>query len=205
MARATLAAGGSLVFGGHPSISPLVATVAVEYLDRKRLREGFAPECIRIYQAEAYRGFAPDATLALLRMSHVYIRWTEAKAGERFSLDLPKDRPRCPQSLAEMRRLMIEESRPDALVCIGGMEGVEDEFKAFDVWRRQQNSLRPIYLIAGSGGATEILSKEPQENVRVIDQDILSRLAKIRTHAPRLGITPYPLIMQALVAELITK
>jgi hypothetical protein len=101
-----------------------------------------------------------------------------------------------------MRRLMIEESMPNALVCIGGMEGVEEEFKAFDAWRRKQNSLRSIYLIAASGGATALLSNEPGDNIRVIDREILGQLSKVRQHAARPGITPYPLIMQVLIQEL---
>lgn len=203
MVRATLSAGGSMVFGGHPSISPLVATVATEYFGPTSREKGFAPEHIRVYQSVAFRGSLPDETLSLLRLGHVYIRWTAAIAGERFSSDLPEDQPFCPQSLTEMRRLMIEESRPDALVCIGGMEGVEKEFEAFDAWRRTHSSPRPVYVIAATGGAAELLARAGEGRVKVIDREIQGRLSKLRTQPRREGVTPYPLIMQTLIGELL--
>src|SRR5580698_2066592 len=56
LARAVFAEGGRLVFGAHPSISPLVASVASEY------RLAGSPDEIRpviVYQSEAFTEVLP--------------------------------------------------------------------------------------------------------------------------------------------------
>src|SRR4051794_31938323 len=54
LARAVFSEGGRLLFGGHPSISPLVATVAGEYRETGFAeRRGEAPPApVLIYQSE---------------------------------------------------------------------------------------------------------------------------------------------------------
>src|SRR5215475_14156218 len=61
LARAVFSEGGTLVFGGHPAISPLVAMVAGEY--RQPLyaesREERLAAPIRIFQSRAFEGSLP--------------------------------------------------------------------------------------------------------------------------------------------------
>ncbi|MCP4546707.1 MAG: hypothetical protein GY835_09620 [bacterium] len=61
--------------------------------------------------------------------------WTEAVDGERFDATVKGQVP-CPKSLARVRRQMITETRPVAMACIGGMEGIVHEAQ---LW----NELRP--------------------------------------------------------------
>src|SRR5438045_3972849 len=62
VARAVISADGRLVFGGHPSVSPLVLMIANEYA---RCRQGFqkdAPPRILVYQSAVFDSHIPPAT-----------------------------------------------------------------------------------------------------------------------------------------------
>jgi hypothetical protein len=212
LARAVFTEGGVLVFGGHPAISPLVAMVAGEYI-RPRFVEGQGEEVqtpIQIYQSRAFEGHLPDETLMMFRAGYATLHWTEAVDGERFDPDAPRDRPRCPGSLHHMRERMIGETAPEAMVCIGGMEGVEQEVEIFRELRRGE----PIYVFGETGGASALLAR--REGLRVIDREVLGRLEPLRRAQEQLDRetlrapgeperppVPYPLIAQMLVEELI--
>lgn len=212
LARAVFAEGGTLVFGGHPAISPLVAMVAGEYI-RPRFVEGVGEEVstpIHIYQSRAFEGYLPDETLMMFRAGYATLHWTEAMDGERFDPEAPRDQPFCPKSLRHMREQMIEETAPIAMVCIGGMEGVEREAEIF----RELRQGAPIYVFGGTGGAAALLAEEREDGLlRIIDREVLERLAPLRrsreleagpAHGePERPPVPYPLIAQMLVGELI--
>jgi hypothetical protein len=201
LARAVFSEGGTLVFGGHPAISPLVAMVAGEYL-RPRAGAGTArgEPPIHIYQSRIFEGHLPQETPAMFRAGYARLHWTEAVDGERYDPDLPRDRPRYPASLRHMRETMIGESRPAAMVCIGGMEGVEQEVEIFARLR----PAAPIYTFAETGGAAALLAEARAGSVRAIDREVLARLAEVRGRpvASATSVVPYPLIAQRLVAEL---
>lgn len=100
--RAVFEADGRLVFGGHPTISPLVLLVAREYGRR---------DAVDIYQTRSYEDIVPEETKRLAK-GYGALHWTD-NVGE--------------ESLALMRETMLRD-RPRAGVFIGGMEGVVDEF-----------------------------------------------------------------------------
>jgi hypothetical protein len=225
LARAVFAAGGRLVFGGHPAISPLVAMVAGEYI-RPRLVDGHpdpAEVPIIIYQSRAFEGSLPEDTLMMFRASYAALVWTEAVGGER--LDPRGPRPFCPLSLRHMRERMLRETNPAAMVCIGGMEGVEEELAVF----RELRDRAPIYLFGETGGAAALLGDQVQARdprwvhelrytpptLRVIDREVLAALEQRRHEAglrpaapfatadePAVPAVPFPLIAQLLVEEL---
>jgi hypothetical protein len=118
---------GTLVFGGHPAISPLILMVA-QRLDAVRR--------VRIYQSKYFSSVVPRESIAF-----PHIVWTSA-AGE--------DRE---QSLLVMREKMIRERRFSAGVFIGGMEGVEREYEVFT----KTHPNVPTYPIASTGAAARIL------------------------------------------------
>src|ERR1051326_4399648 len=76
LARAVFARGGRLLFGGHPSVSFLISSVAGEY---------FEPDPSRLirpvitFQSELFRPFLPDETWLLYRMGWSSIEWTPAR------------------------------------------------------------------------------------------------------------------------------
>lgn len=212
LARAVFTERGTLVFGGHPAISPLVAMVAGEYIT-PRYVEGQGEEVetpIQIYQSRAFQGYLPDETLMMFRAGYATLHWTEAVDGERFDPVTSRERPFSPRSLQYMRERMVRETAPIAMVCIGGMEGVEREVEIFREIRRGA----PIYVFGETGGAAALLAREHRnESFRVIDREALERLEPLRRSReretaeapsePERPVTPYPLIAQMLVEELI--
>ncbi len=223
LTRAVVSAGATLIYGGHPSISRLIAQVAGEYVQplpvEREAGEGEKADSesgrgrpVQIYQSEAFRGHVPDETWSLQRIGWAQIHWVEAVDGERFDPEQAGSEPPCPNSLARMREKMFHDTSPDALVCIGGMEGVVQEFDLF----LKMIPASPVFLIASTGGAATLLAKEPQDRVQVFDERVMSHIRELREkhEAERaetyevqseeekyLNIVPYPLIMQMLVDE----
>ncbi|MFG1384336.1 SLOG domain-containing protein [Xanthobacter versatilis] len=219
LARAIFARGGRLVFGGHPTISPLVAMVAGEYRKPRRAESGeeSAPASVVIYQSEAFREHVEEATLLIYTLESTRIEWVPAIGDERFDPKLPRGQPQCPLSLEAMRRRMLTETEPHAMVCIGGMEGVLKEAELFN----ELYPGHPIYVLEATGGAAAELAATGGSRVKVVDVELLDDLARRRADAPpprgsddspfpvpkRVGeeegpVIPYPLIFQTLVAQL---
>ncbi len=207
LSRAVFAAGGTLVFGGHPAISPLVAMVAGEYLAPFRAEAGERqqerpPVPIEIYQSRAFEGFLPDETLMMFRLGYANLHWIAAVDGERYDPKAPRDQPPCPKSMEEMRQRMIGEMQPVAMVAIGGMQGIFDELRIF----KQHRQGSPIYLLASTSGAAALLAGRREPGVRAIDTEVLSSLQgheELRSREGERPVIPYPLIVQVLVHELI--
>lgn len=126
---ATVLSEGQLVFGGHPAISPMVLMVA------QRLR---ATRRVHIYQSKFFRSVVPRESLAF---SH--ITWTPV---------VRRDRD---ESLLAMRKKMISSQSFSAGVFIGGMEGVEEEFRLFV----EIHPGVPTFPIASTGAAAQVLFK----------------------------------------------
>jgi hypothetical protein len=145
IARAVFARGGRLLFGGHPSVSPLVSAVAGEYFPADPARPP-AERPVLTFQSEQFRGpLMPDATWELHRFGWTSIEWTP-KAGDRR------------ESLRVMRDRMLGGPMPVAMFAVGGMEGVVDEALLF----LTQRSLRGapasrVYVLPSGGGAAALL------------------------------------------------
>jgi hypothetical protein len=107
MVAAVFAADGRLVFGGHPTITPLVLRMAADHGARN---------AVVVYQSEDFRDSITEPTRALEQSGVGTIVFTRRGAG-------------LPQSLELMRRAMIE-GNPDlaGAVFVGGMEGITDEY-----------------------------------------------------------------------------
>jgi hypothetical protein len=202
LARTVFSEGGRLAFGGHPSISPLVAMVAGEYRaagsDPKR-----EPPVV-IYRSHAFDGYVPRDTMMMFEAGLAREVWVDAVDGEKFDPSGPRDSPPCPLSVLEMRVRMIKESHPQAMVCIGGMEGVLREAELF----AQIGQGRPIFALARTGGAAGLLQGWSRDRaaafeVTEIDREVLAGVAAKREgrgFAPaESDITPYPLVMEAIV------
>ncbi len=133
LTRAIIGRNGKIVFGGHPSITPLVGMVAYEYLDFTEVEgpSSFEPNFkLEIYQSEAFRGFLPDTTWQLFKSELAEINWVEAVDRERYNPEINK--PQCTKSLTLMRENMIKNSNPAAMIIVGGMQGVVEEALLFD-------------------------------------------------------------------------
>src|SRR5262245_32307148 len=148
-----------LVFGGHPAISPLIARVARDLDLFKR---------VVIYQSEAYRDVIPPDSLAFDRLV-----WTKPHHDKKASLE-------------EMRQQMLSGRTFRAGIFIGGMEGVEEEWKLF----RERHQHAPAYPIASTGGAALILFERERRDVDERFANDLSREWVYGALFPRLLARP---------------
>ena len=120
-----------LIWGGHPSITPLITLV----LDRYGLKMS---DRVTLYQSYEFKKFFPPEN---------------KDVGRREYTDKKENRA---ASLLEMRQHMLGDHDYAAAVFIGGMEGVEDEYALF----RQYHPAAPCYPIASTGAAARILFDE---------------------------------------------
>ena len=194
VARAVFAHGGRLLFGGHPSVSPLIASVAGEYFPAdpgRRLRP------VVTFQSQFFPQEAlPNETWELYRMGWTSIIWTpkEARQGN-TSLDL---------SLETMRRYMLLDSSldysspvgnppapwkvlieqlqlmpPKAMVAIGGMEGVADEAAMFLDFQPQA----PVCSFTSTAGAAARLFENRESFEKRLWPDVKpDELEEVRVH-----------------------
>lgn len=124
----------TLVFGGHPAITPIVRSVAENY-DRQN-PGAEAMDRVRVYQSKFFEKFYLDD----LKKFRDIVE-TPAKGGRETSLDF-------------MRHKMVDDRPISAAFFIGGMEGVEDEY------RIAGQKHPPIHLIpiASTGAAAQMLA-----------------------------------------------
>ena len=121
-----------------------------------------------MYQSEVWKEYWAEASERLARHPLVRVEWTERAPGETIDLSI-KDRPQAPNSMEIMRKTMIGQTSPVAMIAIGGMKGVLDEARIFAGVRPG----KPIYSLATTGGAAAILPRreEYHRRVRVADSE----------------------------------
>jgi len=116
---------GELVFGGHPAISPLVehASRDLRCIDR-----------VHIFQSEFFRHLVPEEARKFPNL-----HWTQGMETRE-------------RSLSEMRERMASFRAYDAMVIVGGMDGIEEEISIF----KRMHPRAPVYPIASTGGAAYV-------------------------------------------------
>jgi hypothetical protein len=176
--RGVLTGRGRLVFGGHPTISPLVLMVAAEHSTRD-------PSRVMIYQSRLFASLVTDETLRLEREGYATIRWTGAVPGDPPELGLERL-----ASLEVMRIAMLHEVKPVAAFFVGGKEeGTTLEY----VLARHLLPGSPIFCVAGPGGAAAGFSSVGDLPVSLAESLCTSRLypavvdASLRLVAKRPG------------------
>lgn len=117
-----------LIWGGHPSITALIAHV-LNHSDKE------ANEHVTLYQSKYFEKFFP---LENESVAHIIV-----------TPDLA-DRD---ASLEEMRMRMFKDNHFDAAFFIGGMEGVELEYKMFTYIHPESK----VFPIASTGAAAKII------------------------------------------------
>ena len=117
-----------LIWGGHPSITPLITLV----LDRYGLKMS---DRVILYQSREFEDFFPPENEDI---------------GIRVITDKKENRD---ASLLLMRQMMIGNHEYEAAVFIGGMEGVLDEYARF----RAQHPKVACLPIASTGAAARML------------------------------------------------
>ena len=134
LVRAIFLSGGRLVFGGHPTITPLVLLIGVELEAAGR---------VDIFQSRWFEDQVTPETQRLVESGVGELHWTD----RRESLD---------ESLHVMRDEMLMSTSPVAAVFVGGMSGIEEEFRAFG----DAHPSVPRLALMGPGGAAARLPIE---------------------------------------------
>lgn len=136
--RAVLTATGRIVCAAHPTVAPLLLSVAGAFPLEERKRP-----LVLIYQSSLFSEVLVSETRQMEERPGLgEIRWTDAGPGDHVEGDRSR-------SLAIMRQAMLRESDPAAALFIGGMEGILQEFDLF----REFYPGRPVYPVARPGGA----------------------------------------------------
>lgn len=178
--NAVFTANGRLVFGGHPTISPLALHQATMlFVERDKERD---KERVRIYQSLLFKDQYTEDALEIAASNFGQMIETQLVTGE----DGTQTRA---LSLREMRTRMLQESKPVAAVFVGGMEGVEDEFRLC----AELFPAMPRYLVAAPGGAAALLAKDHA----LAPPDSSDQLRKALANA-----YPYPFVMKLLVEDI---
>ena len=146
--RAVLVRNGRLLFGGHPTITPLVLMVASELDGKGR---------VDVFQSKWFERQITDETHALVDAGYGTIHWTQP----------------CPTREDSLQAMRAEMLRSDpalvAGVFVGGMEGIEDEYRQF----REFQPGVPRISIQGPGGAAARL---PLDEAReILGKHVTSR------------------------------
>ena len=119
-----------LIWGGHPAITPMVASVA------NSLHVDYG-EWTKLYQSRFFRGSYPDENVRFPE-----IEFIDAIAGDREA------------SLRAMRAAMFTDNDFDCAIFIGGMKGVADEFELLQTFQPEAK----CFPILSTGGATALLA-----------------------------------------------
>ena len=129
--RAILGSNGRLVFGGHPTITPVVLMIA---------RELRVKDSVFVFQSAWFRDQSLPEINEIEREQLGSVEWIR-QADERGD------------SLRIMREEMLGSRRYDGALFIGGMEGISDEYNLLK--RHSPNT--PCIPVAGPGGAAAAL------------------------------------------------
>jgi hypothetical protein len=158
IARAVFARGGRLLFGGHPSVSPLIADIAGEYYPvdaRRTIRP------IVTVQSEFFKDRLPEKTWDLYTMGWSAIEWTPAGQDREDSLTILREAMLGMNGWGRAIAKHNELSPPVAMFAVGGMEGVRDEAAMF-----LQASTNPSVFLLKTPGACAAILTEPSDTWR---------------------------------------
>lgn len=140
-----------LIWGGHPSITPLIAQV-LRHFGKE------ANNHVSLYQSSFFERMFP---LENESVAHI-IKTMDMGSREK--------------SLLEMRTRMILDNQFVAAFFIGGMEGVEDEYKMFTSYHKNAK----VFPIASTGAAAKLIYEASPEtfDARLLTELTYSSLFK---------------------------
>jgi hypothetical protein len=222
IARAVFARQGRLLFGGHPSISPLIADIAGEYypIDRRR-----TVRPIVTVQSEFYKDKLPQKTWDLYTMGWSEIEWTPAGRDRDESLAIMRKAMLGMDELGREIAKLNELRPPVAMFAVGGMEGIRDEAAMF----LQAYKTRSVFLLKTPGAAAASLTEpaarwrerlwpadecrpaifeslmDGERGGRLVDLERrwVQEMALRKVKLPRYGVQPYGTMVQWVLDEVL--
>ncbi len=120
---------GTIVFGGHPAITPMIAVVLRTLRRETRGR-------VILYQSSYFKDH--------------FIKENDEFISSRFVPATARSRKR---SIASMRKRMIEDTKFDVGIFVGGMEGVIEEYELFI----KAHPTAKIWPLASTGAAANMI------------------------------------------------
>ncbi len=178
LARAVFSRSGKIVFGGHPTISPLMLSVAKNFFSYYKEDEDIP--MVYIYQSKIFENIIPDNTEELKKEGIGEMKWTKAVNNDRN------------ESLTEMRTRMIMDEDVICGIFIGGMEGIKEEL---DICI---NKGIPVYCLGSTGGNSQILG----ENILSGEIKIPFKYKEV-TAEELLNSKQYPYIISKILSDAI--
>ncbi len=137
--RAILKSNGKLVFGGHPTITPLVLMIS---------RELQVKDSVIVFQSRWFEDLRIPEVAEIEDEQLGVVKWTR-KGNTRD------------ESVQLMRAEMVESIRYSGALFIGGMEGISAEHDMV----KGQDCRIPCVPVAGPGGATSELPMQDCETL----------------------------------------
>ncbi len=134
--RGLLAAGGRLIFGGHPSVTPLVQRVASDFGDRK----------VDLFQLTRFRDSAPKE----IREPQFVLHWVDSD-------DLS---PMRDQMVDEALAAIFVGGKTEEEDPVGGIPGIRDEYRRFV----DRHPAGPAYVLGLLDGEAARLIEEFDRN-----------------------------------------
>lgn len=196
--RAVLAVNGHLVFGGHPTISPLVMMIAQEYLpesveSRLKMRRAGRSR-VTVYQSEAFRDALPPSTRHLFEWGFAELVWTKdsSESSPKFTAEGTLVPGSADAPLRVMREQMLRETKPVGAIFLGGMEGIESEATLF----RELCESDSLYFVGAPGGAAAKLAETFEGQFAPESKLTSGELVRSRN---------YPALMQRVVLDIAAK
>jgi hypothetical protein len=170
MVEAILIRNGKIVFGGHPTISPLFLSIIDNIFSKLiGINPKIFPVCY-IYQSEYFKGKQSKFTNQLFEKGYGQLIWTENTKDRKTSLEI-------------MREKMLTDLKLDGAIFIGGMEGIRDEFELFTKYY----PTKVAFLIGSTGGNSEIILNEIIESnktgiLNYPNQDLIEKSRKTHSY-----------------------
>lgn len=148
LAGGILSNSGILVYGGHPSITPIIYKVAM-------LAGAEQQEKILLFQLNRFRKFVPQEIQEIFKN----IQWFGADENNIETLS---------DDLSQMREAMVKASRAGIFIggkaeqFLGKKPGIRDEYERF----LKYHSDCPVYLVGMLEGEVLNIINDPEEQVR---------------------------------------
>lgn len=143
-----------IIWGGHPSITPLIYYVIERMLINKLKRDDWELPLNKKERDTIERKLKGEIQQHVKIYQSLYFKDKFIPENEKFEnityTDAFED---IPSSIQHMRQQMFSENDFVAAVFIGGMEGVEDEYKMF----REYHPSALLLPIASTGAAAKIV------------------------------------------------
>lgn len=145
-----ISASGTLVFGGHPSITPLIHKVSCLV--------GIDKPQIHLFQLNRFKNSAPEET----RDSRVFqeVRWIGESENKKATLATDLEQMRIAMAKAAKASIFIG-GKTDQYV--GNKPGIRDEYEKF----LEYSTTSPTYLVGMMGGETLNIINDPNEQLRM--------------------------------------